>query len=76
MIMSLFHRNKKPAIPYDPSAQRPAVRRSICTGEMTVGFIDNATGKFREYMLARDRRELEDFCRSVGISPEEITTIY
>ena len=76
MIMSLFHRNKKPAIPYDPSAQRPAVRRSICTGEMTVGFIDIATGKFREYMLARDQRELEDFCRSVGISPEEITTIY
>ena len=74
--MSLFHRSKKPAIPYDPDTQRPAVRRSICTGEMTVGFIDNATGKFREYMLARDQRELEDFCRSVGISPEEITTIY
>lgn len=76
MIMSLFNRNKKPSIPYDPSAQRPAVRRSICTGEMTVGFIDIATGKFVEYMLARDQKELEDFCRSVGIAPEEITTIY
>lgn len=74
--MPLFHRNRKPEIPYDPRAQRPAVRRSICTGEMTVGFIDNDTGKFREYMLARGQRELEDFCRQVGIDPKNITTIY
>ena len=74
--MSLFHRNKKPSIPYDPQAQQPAVRRSICTGEMTVGFIDKTTGKFREYQLARDQRELEAFCRGVGIEPNEITTIY
>ena len=73
--VSLFRKREKP-IAYDSDTQQPAVRRSICTGEMTVGFIDIATGKFREYMLARDQRELEDFCRSVGISPEEITTIY
>ena len=74
--MSLFHRGKRPSIPYDPATQQPAVRRSICTGEMTVGFIDRSTGKFREYMLARDARELEDFCRGVGIEPNDIKTIY
>ena len=74
--MSLFHREKKPSIPYDRETQRPAVRRSICTGEMTVGFIDKSTGKFREYMLARDQQELENFCRGVGIDVKELQTIY
>ena len=75
--MSWFHRSRKPAaIPYDPETQRPAVRRSICTGEMTVGFIDRRTGRFRDYMLARDQRELEAFCRAVGVDPGEIETIY
>jgi len=74
--MSLFRKSKKPSISYDPATQRPAVRRSICTGEMTVGFIDKTTGKFREYQLARDQRELEDFCHGVGIDPGDITTIY
>ena len=74
--MSLFHREKKPSIPYDRETQRPAVRRSICTGEMTVGFIDKSTGKFREYMLARDQQELENFCRGVGIDVKDLQTIY
>ena len=74
--MSLFHRERKPSIPYDPNTQRPAVRRSICTGEMTVGFIDKSTGKFREYMLARDQQELENFCKGVGIDVKDLQTIY
>ena len=74
--MSLFRREKKPSIPYDPKTQRPAVRRSICTGEMTVGFIDIDTGKFREYMLARDQAELESFCRQTGIELRDLQTIY
>ena len=74
--MSLFHREKKPSIPYDRETQRPAVRRSICTGEMTVGFIDKSTGKFREYMLARDQQELENFCKGVGIDVKDLQTIY
>ena len=74
--MSLFHREKKPSIPYDPNTQRPAVRRSICTGELTVGFIDKSTGKFREYMLARDQQELENFCKGVGIDVKDLQTIY
>ena len=75
--MPLFHRRRKPApLPYDPATQEPAVRRSICTGEMTLGFIDKSTGRFRDYMLARDQAELEDFCRSAGIDAKDIRTVY
>ena len=70
--MGLFR--KKQAIPYDPDTQEPAVRKSICTGEMTVGFIDRATGKFHVYMCVRTKEELEDFRRSIGA--EDIRTIY
>ena len=74
--MPLFHRKAAPTLSYDPVSQRPAVRRSICTGERTLGFVDKATGKFHEYMLVRDQAGLEDFCRRAGVSPEELQTIY
>ena len=35
----IFMRRKPEPIPYDRASQQPAVRRSICTGEMTVGFV-------------------------------------
>ena len=73
--MSLFHRKPK-APAFDPARQQPAVRKSICTGEMTVGFVDRQTGKFTEVMMVRDQRELEAFCKSVGVSAGEIKTIY
>ena len=40
-----------PSFSFDPATQEPAVRRSICTGEMTVGYIDKATGKFHDLMM-------------------------
>ncbi|MBQ9198108.1 MAG: aspartate dehydrogenase [Clostridia bacterium] len=71
--MALF--KKKAALPaFDPEKQEAAVRKSICTGEMTVGFVDRQTGKFQELMRVDDQRALEDFCRSVGA--EKIKTIY
>ena len=74
--MRIFQKKKLPAISYDPVAQEPAVRSSICTGEMTLGFLDRKTGKFHDYMLARDQSELERFCREIGIAPEKIKRIY
>ena len=71
--MSLF-RKKAPAIPYDPVTQQPAVRRSICTGEMTVGFIDRDTGKFRDIMRVDGQAGLEAFMKQIGVT--EIKTIY
>ena len=72
--MSIFHKSRKPAIPYDPETQQPAVRKSICTGEMTVGFIDKRTGKFTDLMRVDGQRGLEAFMRDIGA--EEIKEIY
>ncbi len=75
--MSLFGRkNKKPVVNYDPDAQQPAVRRSICTGEMTAGFIDNKTGKFQDVMLVDGQAGLESFCQSIGADVDAVKTIY
>ncbi|MBR6889557.1 MAG: aspartate dehydrogenase [Clostridia bacterium] len=73
--MSLFKRKPKaPAVAYDPQTQQPAVRRSICTGEMTVGFIDRRTGQFHDLRRVDGQKELEEFRQSVGAA--EIRTIY
>lgn len=61
-------------IKYDPEIQTPAVKASICTGEMTVGFVDKRTGKFHDLMLVRSQKELEDFKKSVGVT--DLKTIY
>ncbi len=73
--MSLFHRKPRP-IDYDPALQQPAVRRSICNGEMTVGFIDMKTGKFTDLMMVDGEKGLAEFCRAIGVQPEDIQTIY
>ena len=73
--MPLF-RKKAPPILYDPAAQQPALRKSICTGEMTAGFADRDTGRFHELMLLRGEGELEEFCRRVGVRREELKIIY
>ena len=73
--MSLFKRKPKaPAVAYDPQTQQPAVRRSICTGEMTVGFIDRRTGKFTDLMRVDSQYELDRFMQSIGA--QEYRTIY
>ena len=72
--MSLFHRKKTPA--FDAEVLQPAVRKSYCNREMTLGFIEKQTGKFREYCCANTQSELEDFCRQYGIRPEDLKTIY
>ena len=71
--MSLFRRQKQ-KIRYDPSKQEPVVRKSICTGEMTAGFVDRDTGVFHDLMRLENQEALDAFCRQTGIS--EIRTIY
>ena len=73
----MFFRKKKPVpIAYDPSERQPAVRRSICTGEMTAGFIERESGKFQELMLLQNQKELADFAESTGVRPDELKTVY
>ena len=74
--MSFFRKPDAPSIPYDRETRVPAVRSSICTGEMTVGFLERKTGKFHEYALARSQRDVDDFCRRVGIEPKDLKRIY
>lgn len=70
----LFGRRKQPSVQYDPETQEIAVRRSICNGEMTVGFIDKATGRFHDLRRVDGQKELEAFCESIGV--KDIKTIY
>ena len=70
--MPLF--KKEPAVSYDPATQEPAVRKSICTGEMTVGFIDKRTGQFHDLRRVDGQKELDEFLRSIGA--KAIKTIY
>ena len=72
----IFMRRKPEPIPYDRASQQPAVRRSICTGEMTAGFLDRDTGKFRELMLLNGEGELETFCQRTGVETAEVKIIY
>ncbi len=72
--MKWFHREKKPA--FDAEKLQPAVRKSFCNREMTLGFIDRETGRFKEFCGANSQQELEEFCRQYGIRPEDLKTIY
>ena len=72
----IYRRRPSSGIAYDPARQQPAVRRSICTGEMTAGFIDRDTGKFHEVMRVDGQAGLEAFCRDIGVDAREVRTIY
>ncbi len=72
--MSWFHKEK--TLAYDAEKLQPAVRRSYCNREMSLGFIEKETGKFKEYCGATTQRELEAFCRQFGVRPEDLKTIY
>ena len=75
--MALLHwKPKEKSRVYDPEKLQPAVRKSYCNREMAFGFIEKATGKFREYGGAGSQRELEALCRQYGVPPEELKTIY
>ena len=73
--MAWFHRKMK-ALPFDPSKLQPAVRKSYCNREMTLGFLDKQTGRFIEHCGATSQRQVEEFCRSFGVKPEDLKTIY
>ena len=63
-------------IDFDRQTQEPAIRKSICTGETTVGFVDLKTGHFSDYMKVTDSAQIDDFCRRTGTEREHIRTVY
>ena len=62
----LFKKRSKPKR-YDPETQQPVLRKSICTGETTAGFKDRKTGRYTEYVLIRNQRDLDEFMQTYGI---------
>ena len=68
----MFHRKKKVArIPYDPAAQKPVIRASICTGEQVGGLRNLRTGQFTDVMLIRTEADLREFQAMVGTTAIE-----
>ncbi len=70
MIMGFFSRNKteKPEPLFDPEQEFPIMRCSICNGERVAGFKNRQTGKFREYGVIRNDKELEEFKKHCGVN--------
>ena len=58
---------KKMSPSYDPTAQKPVLRCSICTGEQVAGFQDLHTGHFIEVQLIHSPQELQAFRSRYGI---------
>lgn len=65
--MRLFER-KKDVVPVPESCRDFAIEvdKSICTGEMTVGFRDPVSGKLCYAELARNEEEVEAFKKKYG----------
>lgn len=74
--MSLFHRKALAPISFDPSKEEPAIKKSICTGEATAGFLEKSTGHFRDVQVIKDPLDLQEFCQRTGTDPKTIRTIY
>ena len=73
----MFGRRKKPAVSsYDKSGKIPVIRSSICTGEQTAGFQDEATGKIQEVMLIRGKADLREFMEEYDLDESEIKQVW
>lgn len=69
----MFGRRKKEINPpYERGNNIPVIRSSICTGEQVAGFKDPVSGKFKELMLIRGDRDLQEFLRRYNVEESEI----
>lgn len=72
----VFFKKDKEVRTFDSSKFQPALLVSICTGEITFGFIELDTLRFRGECLIKDEKELSEIARSYGLDPKEIKRIY
>lgn len=70
--MNWFKKKSEDQKAYDAEGEYPVVRSSICTGEKVAGFKDKQTGRFRDVMLIRNDKELEEFKKMYGIDEIKI----
>lgn len=59
---------------YDLQSHIPVIRCSICNGEQVAGFKEKKTGQFKEVMLIRNEKDLEEFKERYGV--EEVVKEY
>ena len=64
--MGLFKKTRPASVSYAPATQEPVIRTSICTGEMTAGFLDRNTGAFQDLMRMGGEEEVREFCINEG----------
>ena len=63
---------KKKVSSYDPAAQKPVLRCSICTGERVACFRDRQTGHVEEVMYIREDSDLREFLEHYGLSEKDL----
>ena len=73
-LFSFKSAKKLSAPPFDPAAEEPAIRCSICTAEQVAGFRSKRTGQFREVTLIRTPKDLEGFKKDFGV--EDLKKIF
>ena len=67
-------KSKGYTIPYDPNAQYPVIKASICNGERVAGFKSREDGHFTEVTFITSEAELKTFMDAYGL--EDIKTEY
>lgn len=71
-----FKKKKTISGAYPAGEYEPAVRKSICTGEMTFGFIRKADSHFVDIALVRNEEEMKTLASGYGFGGCEIREIY
>lgn len=74
--MGIFSKRKEKVMSYDRSRLAPAIRKSICTGEETFGFIDILDGHFTDIQLLKDEKEKAEVFRQWTVDPDEVKILY
>lgn len=67
---------KKKTFSYDSEIEEPAIRRSICTGEITYGLKDIKGSRFVDMGRAASMDEAYLFFEKQGIKREDVKIIY
>ena len=69
---SLFEKNLRENIKFDPDTQYAVIRSSICTGEKVAGFKNKKDGHFAEVMLIRNSDDEKRFREIYGLDTVKV----
>ena len=73
--MGLFRRKSQASlVTYNPEAQKPVIKCSICNGEQVAGFKNKSTGEFTDVMLIKNQDDLDLFKKMYNL--DEISKEY